>query len=112
MFFREVEAYLRCGILANGFTRLRCEGVQAGAAELPFSCKKRVILSPSCGWHKSVYERGGRPLGGLRVLNPKCPIRQWVISFPFSVRYALAYKPQLVTGVLSIFIRIVSKLDR
>jgi hypothetical protein len=39
---------------------------------------------------------------------PHVPIRQWVISFPFSVRYVLAYKPQLVTGVLSIFMRIVS----
>lgn len=39
---------------------------------------------------------------------PLAPIRQWVISFPFSVRYVLAYKPQLVTGVLSIFIRIIS----
>lgn len=39
---------------------------------------------------------------------PEVPVRQWVISFPFSVRYILAYKPQLVTGVLSIFNRIIS----
>ncbi len=39
---------------------------------------------------------------------PHVSVRQWVISFPFSVRYVLAYKPQLVTGVLAIFNRIVS----
>ncbi len=39
---------------------------------------------------------------------PHVWVRQWVISFPFSVRYVLAYKPQLVTGVLAIFTRIVS----
>ena len=39
---------------------------------------------------------------------PFTPVRQWVISFPFSVRYALAYNPLLVTKVLSIFMRIVS----
>ena len=38
---------------------------------------------------------------------PHVPVRQWVISFPFSVRYALAYNPLLVTKVLSIFMRIV-----
>jgi hypothetical protein len=36
------------------------------------------------------------------------PVRQWVISFPFSVRYLLAYNPELVTICLGIFIRIVS----
>ena len=39
---------------------------------------------------------------------PHVQIRQWVLSLPFSVRYGLAYKPELVTGVLSIFIRIIS----
>jgi hypothetical protein len=39
---------------------------------------------------------------------PHVSVRQWVISFPFSVRYVLAYNPRLVTGVLSVFIRIVS----
>lgn len=39
---------------------------------------------------------------------PHVSVRQWVISFPFSVRYALAYNPLLVTKVLSIFMRVVS----
>lgn len=43
----------------------------------------------------------------LRVF-PIVPVRQWVISFPFSVRYALAYNPTLVTRVLAIYTRVVS----
>ncbi len=39
---------------------------------------------------------------------PHVSIRQWVISFPFSVRFVLAYKAHLVTGVLAIFARTVS----
>jgi hypothetical protein len=39
---------------------------------------------------------------------PHVPVRQWVLSFPFSVRYALAYNPGLVTKVLGIYIRIIS----
>ena len=44
---REFEAYLRCGILAHGFTRLRCEHC-AREQLLPFSCKRRSFC-PSCG---------------------------------------------------------------
>lgn len=39
---------------------------------------------------------------------PNVPVRQWVLSFPFSVRYALAYNPHLITKVLAIYIRILS----
>ena len=43
---RELAEYLRCGILAHGFARVRC---QACADELvvAFSCKRRGIC-PSC----------------------------------------------------------------
>jgi hypothetical protein len=43
---RELEAYLRCGILAHGFTRVRCA---TGGDDLlvAFSCKRRGLY-PSC----------------------------------------------------------------
>ena len=34
---------------------------------------------------------------------PHVPVRQWVLSLPFALRYRLAYDAQLVTGVLQIF---------
>ena len=38
-----------------------------------------------------------------RVL-PMVPIRQWVLSLPFALRYRLAYDSGLATDVLHIFI--------
>ena len=43
----EFNAYLDCGILANGFLRLTCEGC-ARDTLVAFSCKRRGIC-PSCG---------------------------------------------------------------
>ena len=34
---------------------------------------------------------------------PVGPVRQWVLSLPFALRYRLAYDAKLVTGVLQIF---------
>jgi Putative transposase/Transposase zinc-binding domain len=100
--YEEVEAYLRCGILAHGFTRLRCESCKAERL-IAFSCKKRGFC-PSCAG-KRMNEVANHLVQS--VIPPVC-VRQWVISFPFSVRYALAYHPNLVSGVLSLFIRIIS----
>jgi hypothetical protein len=36
---------------------------------------------------------------------PEVPIRQWVLSVPFALRYRLAYDSSLVRDVFKIFIR-------
>ncbi len=41
-----------------------------------------------------------------RVL-PEAPVRQWVLSLPFSLRYRLAYDASLTNAVLAIFVRAV-----
>ena len=41
-----------------------------------------------------------------RVL-PEVPVRQWVLSVPFALRYRLAYDSSLVRDVLQIFVRAV-----
>lgn len=99
---REVDAYLGCGILARGFVRVRCTSCRVEKL-VAFSCKMRGFC-PFCG---------GRRMNEVALhltdsVFPKVPVRQWVLSFPFSVRYALAYSPALVTKVLSIYIRVVS----
>lgn len=38
---------------------------------------------------------------------PEAPVRQWVLSVPFALRYRLAYDPSLVREVLQIFVRTV-----
>lgn len=88
--YQEVDAYLRCGILAHGFTRLRCESCKIERL-VAFSCKKRGFC-PSCGG-KRMNEVAAHLVDSV---IPHVSVRQWVISFPFSVRYVLAYKPDLI----------------
>jgi len=38
---------------------------------------------------------------------PEVPVRQWVLSLPFSLRYRLAYDACLVSEVLRIFVQAV-----
>jgi hypothetical protein len=39
---------------------------------------------------------------------PVVPIRQWVLSLPYSLRTMLGYEPALLGVVLSVFVRAVS----
>ncbi len=36
---------------------------------------------------------------------PEVPIRQWVLSFPYALRYRMAYDARLVSDLLHIFVR-------
>jgi hypothetical protein len=36
---------------------------------------------------------------------PIVPVRQWVLSFPFALRYRMAYDADLTTDILNVFIR-------
>ena len=38
---------------------------------------------------------------------PEVPVRQWVLSLPFALRYRLAYDARLVRDVLNIFVQAV-----
>ena len=85
---KELERFLGSGILPNGFLRRRYDACQS-EQQIAFCCKSRAIC-PSCS---------GRRMADTaahwvdRVL-PQVPIRQWVLSFPFALRYALAYGSQ------------------
>lgn len=98
---RELRAYLRCGRLEHGCVHVRCE--QCGdEMAVAFSCKGRGFC-PSCG---------GRRMSELaaqlvdRVI-PRVPVRQWVLSLPFTLRYQLAFDAKLTAAMLDVFIRCV-----
>ena len=38
---------------------------------------------------------------------PEVPVRQWVLSLPFALRYRLAYDARLVSEVLRIFVSVI-----
>jgi len=98
---RELRGFLRCGILAHGFVRVHCDecGLDRTVA---FSCKGRGFC-PSCGGRR-MADTAAHLVD--RVL-PEVPVRQWVLSLPFALRYRLAYDAPLTSAVLGIFVRAV-----
>ncbi|EPQ1460259.1 IS91 family transposase, partial [Acinetobacter baumannii] len=99
---REFEDFLQCGRLEYGFLRVRCEDCHHERL-VAFSCKRRGFC-PSCGARRMVES------AALLVdeVFPAEPIRQWVLSFPFQLRFLLARYPELMGKVLSIVYRILS----
>lgn len=98
----EFEAYLKCGRLEHGFLRVRCEDCHAEKL-VAFSCKRRGFC-PSCGARRMTDSAA---LLADDVL-PAQPIRQWVLSLPFALRFLLATDPDALTRVLGIAYRTIS----
>ena len=69
---------------------------------MPFSCKGRAACSSCCG--RRMADTAAHLVD--RVF-PYVPVRQWVISLPFKLRYRLAWNPSLLTAVYGIFARTV-----
>ena len=99
---REFEAYLKCGRLEHGFLPVRCDSCHFERL-VAFSCKKRGFC-PSCG---ACRMAGTAALLADEVF-PNVPLRQWVISFPFPLRYLFAARPQAMGKVLGIVYRAIS----
>jgi len=96
---QELRAFLRCGVLAHGFLRLRCD--DCGCDRLvPFSCKRRGFC-PACGGRRMADTAAHL---ADRVL-PEVPIRQWVLTLPYPLRYRCAYDAKLTSAVLRAFVR-------
>lgn len=85
---KEFEEYLKCGCLEHGFLRVQCEHCHHEHL-VAFSCKRRGFC-PSCGARRMVES------AALLVddVLPHQPIRQWVLSFPFQLRFLFASDPE------------------
>lgn len=90
---REMDAYLRCGILDHGFLILSCEGC---GEKLPvaFSCKRRGFCPSCCA--KRMSEISVHLVDN--VLS-QAPYRQWVTTFPYHLRYWMAASRELTNTV-------------
>ncbi|EJL0388304.1 transposase zinc-binding domain-containing protein, partial [Escherichia coli] len=98
------DAYLRCGVLEHGFLRVVCEHCRAERL-VAFSCKKRGFC-PSCGARRMA--ESARHLVE-EVFGPR-PVRQWVLSFPYPLRFLFASKPEAIGPVLGIVQRVIAGL--
>ena len=99
----EFDAFLECGILAHGFLRLRC--ADCGHDKfVAFSCKRRRFR-PSCGARRMAQTAAQL----VDHVIPHVPVRQWVLSLPIPLRLLLAAQPQLLTPVLEVVHRVLTR---
>ncbi|HYQ71011.1 MAG TPA: transposase, partial [Gammaproteobacteria bacterium] len=96
---REFEDYLKCGRLEHGFLRVRCTSCHQEQL-VAFSCKRRGFC-PSCGARR-VAESAALLVDDIL---PEAPVRQWVLSFPFALRFLFATRPAVMGRVLGIVYR-------
>lgn len=90
---RELCAFLKCGVLAYGFVRVKCSDCRYEHL-VAFSCKKRGICS-SCG-AKRMAETAAHLTDNI---IPRVPVRQYVLSVPIPLRYWMASNKRLTAKV-------------
>jgi len=98
----EFDEYLKCGRLEHGFLRIKCESCHDEKL-VAFSCKKRGFC-PSCGARRMADS------AALLVdqILPHQPMRQWVLSVPFPLRFLFASNAKIMTKVLGIVYRAIA----
>ena len=86
---REEERFLTCGDARFGFVEVSCEDC-AESRVVAFCCKGR-------GWCPSCTTRRALDTGAhLEAVLPRVAHRQWTLSLPRSVRWAVVKKPGLL----------------
>ena len=91
---RGFRSYLRCGILAHGFARVRCTDCGHDRL-LAFSCKGRGVCS-SCNTRRMAEVAAHL----TDEVIPHLPVRQWVLSVPKRLRPFLHQTPEVASAVL------------
>ena len=100
---REFRKYLKCGIHSEGMARFQCSCCKKDKF-VAFSCKTRTIC-PSCTGRKTADT--AKHL--LEEVIPEVPVRQWVLSMPYTHRFLLATKPEFLRSALAVFHRTINR---
>lgn len=102
----EFAKFLSCGIPENGFIRTYCHQCRHSGI-VPFSCKKRGFC-PSCCAKRMNNEAAHL----VDKVLPEIPYRQWVLSFPYRIRFLMARNQKFTNKALKIFLRTVSSYQK
>lgn len=95
----EFEKFLHCGIAEFGFVRTYCYQCKLSGI-VAFSCKKRGFC-PSCCARRMNDEAAHL----IDQVLPEIIYRQWVLSFPYKLRFLMAHNSKLTNKILSVFIQ-------
>lgn len=99
---QEFGDYLRCGRLEHGFLRVKCDACSHEHL-VTFSCKRRGFC-PSCGARRMIESATHL----VDHVLPEQPVRQWVLTFPYPLRFLFAAQPQVLSQVLGVVYRAIS----
>ena len=98
--------FSNAAVLAHDFLRLRCD--YCGHDKLvAFSCKCRGFC-PSCGARR-MAQTAAHLVDQVIAL---VPVRQWGLALPIPLRLLLAAQPKLVTPVLQVVHRVITRYLR
>ena len=98
---KELRSFLKCGVLAHGAVRFRCES--CGEDRLAgLSCKGRGFCPRCMGRRMTEMARHW-----VTAVLPRVRVRQWVLSLPFQMRVPLAYHHELVLAVHAVAMRVI-----
>ena len=93
---KELREYLRCGIIQYGFVRCMCRA--CGHEKIvAYSCKRRGFC-PSCG-SKRMAESAAHLVENIL---PHATYRQWVVTYPYSLRFWMSANRTLFSKVQKI----------
>lgn len=102
---QEVQRYLECGQLRFGFVEVKCEDCLESRL-VAFSCKSR-------GWCPSCTTRRAIDTGAhLEAVLPRVAHRQWTLSLPFALRFAVVKRPALLKRLERRLVRAVWRWQR
>lgn len=104
---RDFDDYLKCGRLEHGFStgtlrQLPCRA--SGCFQLYTSWILSGAPSPSCDTLRMTESAALL----MDDVLPCQPVRQWVLSFPFQLRYLFANRPAVMGLVLGIVYRVIA----
>jgi Putative transposase/Transposase zinc-binding domain len=96
----DLRGNLRCGVFAHGFVHCRCQSCGHDLL-VGFSCKGRGTC-PSCAGRR-MCDVAARLVDRV----PSVPVRQWVLSLPFELRGLAAFRADVLSAFVRIFIEAV-----
>ncbi|MCB0386207.1 MAG: transposase, partial [Bdellovibrionales bacterium] len=102
----EFDQFLCCGIPEFGFVRTYCRQCRKSGI-VAFSCKKRGFCPSCCS--RRMNDTAAHIVDHV---VPEVPLRQWVLSFPYGLRFQMAHSPELTNQVLRAFIQTVASFQR
>ena len=94
----ELRGFLDCGIFARGFAQVACD-----------TCGERHLVAFSCHGPGFCPSCLGRRMneGAANLVDevlPRVPLRQWVLTMPYPLRFPLAFEAALIGPVLRLFL--------